>query len=505
VSPTKGTDGAGGPSRRRQLITTLAVVVAVVAVAAVSIVATGGAGREPALSAAHATTAAPPPPGLTGSGPSSGNLVADWSTTMVTGGSETFAIAGGELLAESPQGIDAYDAATGTRRWYLHALRPDTAAWRYRVTGSTVTIDRADTSAESSLRTALDLTSGRVLSNRRIPDTEAAPATPPAGDRLGGVRIGRSADGRTNVTGPGGRVIATLPASFSSDGLLSARASGDFVLIPGENAKTDEYFLAVVNTRTGRTRVHRTAIMRALATDGRRAYSVIGNIGSGSGAPIAAPAVESALLPAAVQVTDLADGTVQRLPLPVPGGSSLTGPERYPFWIGAAGGRLFVAVASQESRARIELMSVSVGGTAKPLSLGGVPARSWPDPCRLAHGYRTVANHLDPGGLRLGDASLPRVGCTFIASRGEGVTVTVGWLSRTAREAQILMAGLVGGLPQQAGDQAVTYPGTRGAGASTVMRVGRTIVIFQASHHPAPPDAAARKLMNAVAATLRGS
>ncbi|MCP2337010.1 PQQ-like beta-propeller repeat protein [Actinomadura rupiterrae] len=490
-------------------MTTVLAVLTVACAAGLSLFATGYGDDGPSLAAEHGTSGPSRSPALSGPGPGAGNLTADWSTTLIAD-RPWFAARQDVLLVGSSSGIDGYDPHTGTRRWYFHTSSPDAKDWSYRMSGPVLTIDRgyAHGTSGPDLRTALDPSSGRVLWNKlrseqlrgnsALGNLESAPYTP-------------SISAKGEVSGPDWHTIGRVPAGFGTN-RFQARVSGDYVVIPGEDTSekspgkgtTDQHYLAVINTRTRKSRVLRTGIPRAFTVSGTHAYLVTGNVGSGTGLPMASPTIEAALLPAGLDVIDLTTAKSRRLPLPVLGGNAVASPtQSYPQWIAAGGGHLFLASMSQQGGSRVQLSSVSVSDAKEPLALGGVRPSDWPDPCRLAPHHSSAPNETDPGHLTIDGTTLPRVGCTYKVASGETVNVTVGWVAASDRAAHQLFSGLPAGQPQNVGDESATYPGSNGAGARTIARVGRTVVIFLVNHRPSPPDAASQSLMTEVAATLR--
>jgi len=169
-------------------------------------------------------------------------------------------------------------------------------------------------------------------------------------------------------------------------------------------------------------------------------------------------------------VGNLADGTHQSMPLP--------GAVPFPahqVWLGVTGEHLLTA--SRSGDGKVSVTALGSTPTDGPVELGGVPQKSWPDPCALLAAAPlpsepgTVDEHeqvlTDAGGT----VTLPRVHCVRHLPGGDRLTLRVPWVAATEKQA----AGRLGGTPGPTGVDELTTSPTGLAGAR-IARVGTVFV-----------------------------
>jgi PQQ-like domain len=227
------------------------------------------------------------------------------------------------------------------------------------------------------------------------------------------------------------------------------------------------------------------------------------------------PNLAANLRPAGIDVIAVGDGATSTVPAPlvVP-----PGPTRTP-WLAAGGGLLYVtvpeALPGPSGAVRLVALRAAAAGPG-PAELGGVPAADWPDACGLLNRRDLPRNHhVRPVHVRVGQVRLPRpVSCTYEPGEpGEdrprrsgqeqsagAPTVTVEWVSDTARSASGLLAALRAAEPQarpvDIGDEAYELNPSSGMIA---VRVGRYLIGVSAFQTPG----LATRLARAAALTLR--
>ncbi|GAB3403082.1 PQQ-binding-like beta-propeller repeat protein [Flindersiella endophytica] len=205
-------------------------------------------------------------------------------------------------------------------------------------------------------------------------------------------------------------------------------------------------------------------------------------------------------------VAELSAGSVRSVPL-LPAGPLRTAAEHdgdQGSWLGAGGGRLFLATqprSGSDPSGPPVVTSFAVRDPKQPVELGGVPPGAWPDPCRLLAGIPDDPALRTP--LRAPEAELPltvgstRVPATSCAyeTRGDAAELTVVarvrvlWVAATGQEAAALF-----------GEERSTRHGGNqeradGSSGGLVARVGRTIITVQASGAGERRDAVYRKVI----------
>jgi hypothetical protein len=227
------------------------------------------------------------------------------------------------------------------------------------------------------------------------------------------------------------------------------------------------------------------------------------------------PSLAQNLLPAGIDVVDLAGGIVTTVPTPV-----VLTPRRDVIrpWLGTGGGLLYLSVPEASPRpfgaARLVALR-GAGAGPGPEELGGVAASDWPDACGLLYkrdleesGHRAADYRPRPEYARVGDVHLPQpVSCTYEPPGREqsaaAPRVTVEWVADSPGTASGLLAALratqgrardIPGI----GDEAYEL----GTPSGTVaIRVGRYIVAVNAFQSPGM----ATRLARSAAAHLRTS
>ncbi len=168
------------------------------------------------------------------------------------------------------------------------------------------------------------------------------------------------------------------------------------------------------------------------------------------------PDLAENLLPAGIDIVDLAGGAERTVPVPV-----VLGPRRDVVrpWLGTGGGLLYVSVPEAAPRpfgaARLVALRGAGDGPGPP-ELGGVAAADWPDACELLHErdldlaespHRGEDYRPRPEFARIGDVRLSSaVSCTYEPPGGEQSAatprVTVEWVADTPGTAAGLLAAL---------------------------------------------------------------
>jgi hypothetical protein len=149
-------------------------------------------------------------------------------------------------------------------------------------------------------------------------------------------------------------------------------------------------------------------------------------------------------------VTDVRSGSVRPVPLLSAGPLRTTADKAgdQGRWLGAGGGRLFLATQATSGSNPSEppvVTSFDVRDPKQPVELGGVPPGAWPDPCRLLAGVPNDPALGPPAGrpvadepLALGGARIPATSCTHNAGdvhnpadRTGFASVRVLWVAAT--------------------------------------------------------------------------
>ena len=229
------------------------------------------------------------------------------------------------------------------------------------------------------------------------------------------------------------------------------------------------------------------------------------------------PSLAENLLPAGIDIIELAGGAARTVPAPV-----VLGPRRDVVrpWLGTGGGLLYLSVPETAPRPFGAARLVALRGAGDgpgPAELGGVAAADWPDACDLLHerdldvadsphrgaDYRPRPEYAQVGNVRLANA----VSCTYEPPGEEqsaaAPRVTVEWVADTPGTAAGLLAALratqgrardVPGI----GDEAYEL----GVPSGTIaVRVDRYIVAVHAFQAPGT----ATRLARSAAAHLRES
>jgi hypothetical protein len=368
---------------------------------------------------------------------------------------------------------------------------------------------RGDVSADALAAVALDCAGhSRVLAvdpatgGVRL-DASYGVADPPEVSVRGGVtvvfdgtalRVYR--DGRQLLSRGGDDACATMcPAAVEGNRLIMVYRPG-----AGRQSRTE-----AVDLRSGRSLwVREASDYAAVTVSGGRLYAL-------------RPSLAQNLLPAGIDIVDLAGGGVTTVPAPVVLGArrDVVRP-----WLGTGGGLLYVGVPEAAPRpfGAARLVALRGGGAGPgPAELGGVAAADWPDACDLLRrrdladfGHRTLYYRPHREYARVGNVRLQRaVSCAYEpsgAEPGEGQTaaaprVTVEWVADTPDAAAGLLAALraVQGRARDVpgiGDEAYEL----GLPSGTIaVRVGRYILAVDAFQSPGM----ATRLARSAAAHLR--
>jgi outer membrane protein assembly factor BamB len=413
------------------------------------------------------------------------------------------------------------DAATGAELWQSgtaapagveqYSLRWPAAAAAFLATRDTRTLE------------ALASRTGRVLWTRALPRgcTLAGPAPFGSGGDDAVALLPGSCAGQQRVIAydpADGRIRWSVPAASTAGATVIVRqgisaiwdgsvlrvldALGRPLLLqPGGNTCDQVCFIAVaaghvlvnyspdgmtqllraVDTGTGAPAWSRPAAAYQAVTDaGGRVYALRSVLADG-------------LLPAALDVVNPADGQMMTTALPL---SFEPGATDQP-WLAAAGGLLFagypLAFAGPAGGARVVALRSAPPG-AGPAELGGVPPAAWPDACSLlddasitsvvsALPYDRQPEPAPVAGLHSAAA------CRYVPQEADpdagtdAIVISVGWVAASPAQAAGLLADVrftyqaVQRLPY-IGDEAYDLGGP---GGPVAVRVGRVIVLVQAS------------------------
>ena len=308
--------------------------------------------------------------------------------------------------------------------------------------------------------------------------------------------------GRQLLSRGGDDACATMcPVAIEGDRLV-------VVYLPNRPGSDKQGRMEAVDLRSGRSLWRRAAPDYAAVTvSGGRLYAL-------------RPSLAQNLLPAGIDIVDLARGDATTVPTPVVLGSrrDVVRP-----WLGAGGGLLYVGVPEAAPRpfGAARLVALRGAGAGRgPAELGGVAAADWPDACDLLHkrdladfgpdhlDYRPRREYARVGGVRLSHA----VSCTYEppgpsgqrtgeAQSAAAPRVSVEWVADTPGAAAGLLAALratqgrardVPGI----GDEAYEL----GLPSGTIaVRVGRYILAVDAFQAPGM----ATRLARSAAAHLR--
>lgn len=268
----------------------------------------------------------------------------------------------------------------------------------------------------------------------------------------------------------GRRVFAGGPRTSCSCALLT---SGPYVVLhyrEGAADGDDRGMVAIIDSRNGKRQVVAEPDQLRSGGDGwtadgkGRVYRVGPQYGNDG----------ELLLPAAVEVLDLATGTFRRSPLPIQGAPG--GRLEHVDVLSAAGERIVAAFGTDDPSGQARIASFVRTGGGEPFELGGVPVDRWPEACRLLDGVARPEGQVlqDRLPVEVGRWKLPSVTCRLAKPGGgaaDSVEVRVEWIAATERQADLLVDGDPSHVPgvAEVGEHPV-YPGE-------VFRVGRAIVV----------------------------
>lgn len=399
---------------------------------------------------------------------------------------------------DSPSERIGLDARTGEQRWRIddRDVVGDCAEPKPSKPGSgpLVLAKFGCGATGGSMSVALDAGSGEARWHRPSP-----------GDVTlhGEIGLFSRFDAPPVLVGPDGEELFSAPRGGSCPCELYANGTGVLLVYRSEAREGRALITVDPATRAAKPLRAWTGTERSglSAAAGGRFYDV-----SSSLLPRDLDRLRAGLRLAGLTVTDVRSGTVRSVPL-LAAGPLRTAANRAEQgrWLGAGGGRLFLATQERSGPNSFEppvVTSFAVRDPKQPLELGGVPPESWPAPCRLLAGIPNDPDRRAPLGppeadapLTVGGTRIPATSCTSaVASQDEAERIVVArvrvlWVAATEQEAAALF-----------GKERSTLHGANQerrpeSGDGLVVRVGRTILSIQASGSGEHQDAVYRKVI----------
>lgn len=278
------------------------------------------------------------------------------------------------------------------------------------------------------------------------------------------------------LIGPDGQDLFVGPAGTSSScgTLCDFVVTGGRALLSYRDDERRENVRVSVDLGTGEATVvpgspGQVFFQVAAAVAGGRVYEV-------------APMVDTedpyggSLLPAMLSVTDPTSHRVDYAALPFP--TPTVAPAVSGGWFGVAGDRIFTATQPGtliDPSGPPVLTSYAVRDTTAPTELGGVPPKSWPDPCTLLSDVPTEAEPDSGTPVTIGSVRIPATSCMIrLPDYGSStLMLKVVWVAATEQDADDLFED--GESPIAGADE------ERGVGSKdSWLRVGRTVVSLSA-------------------------